>query len=122
MSMHNVGHEYDQRSGKKAQKSLKSRKAHKPGATHRRGDEPRDRVIRYRVNGCRLSGKRMEAYLASFNPANWLPAAPKPAPVKQAVVLHETASQRKPANNRRAASQPMSRGDRRRAGGRPAGR
>ena len=103
MSTSNVGYEFDQRSGKKAQKSLKSRKAHKPGATHRRGDEPRERIVQYRLNGCRLSNNRRQAYLASFDPANWLQPAPKPAPVKQAVVLHETASQRKPANNRRAA-------------------
>lgn len=96
MSTSNVGYEFDQRSGKKAQKSLKSRKAHKPGATHRRGDEPRDRVIRYRLNGCRLSYNRRVAYYASYDPANWLQPAPKPAPVKQVVVIHETANQRHP--------------------------
>ena len=97
MSTSNVGYEFDQRSGKKAQKSLKSRKAHKPGATHRRGDEPRDRIVQYRLNGCRLSNSRRFDYLASFDPANWLPAAaPKP------IIIHETANQRHP--NRRAAT------------------
>jgi hypothetical protein len=87
--MYNVGYEYDQRRGKKHTKSMKSREAHKPGATHRRGDEPRDRAIRYRLNGCLLSGKRMEAYMDSYDPANWLPAAPKPAPVAVQSTKHQ---------------------------------